>query len=580
MSSPRKKRCNTVKAASVNALKALFWGMAYDLKVTHVPDVVDAYADLSAGRYVSFLGKLDAMTSQMYTSTEDEVFRLHQLASLLSKYPFEDPSIDRKAAAMRKFYKAEHKCRRMNQKFRARRDRWEPAHMQFMRDYILSVIGATPNYERIYSMCDFGPGSSVGVHGCDTTFVRKLRHLSCTPAAVPVALAALARNRHYLDILGDGRFVCLDPDLTLGPDAGAGASNEAQSVSPRTSVAETVKLVQYNKITCVPKNAKTDRTIAIEPTLNGFIQKGIDLYLRSKLLRVGCNLSSQSLNSSLACLGSRDGTYSTIDLSAASDSMSIQLVKELLPPDWFALLDTARSPAYKLDSNDSSLQEVRRYEKFCSMGNGFCFPLETLIFRAAVEYAMSVTHFDRNRTCAVYGDDIVVPYECALLLIEVLRDLGFSTNVDKTFVVGGFKESCGADYFFGENVRPIFVKKPLQLKHDTYPLLNELSRRKLGSAWKNVYDMIPSRWRYIRPYRREDDTAIEVPMDVFMSSRHAKWDRSTYSWVWKKVVPTASAGRHPTSERELLAGKLRGDLKTNEQFSFRFSETTRVQVGT
>jgi hypothetical protein len=182
-----------------------------------------------------------------------------------------------------------------------------------------------------------------------------------------------------------------------------------------------VEYVQYNKITCVPKNAKTDRTIAIEPTLNGFLQTGVDRFYKKRLRRIGVDLSSQALNKALARIGSLYGCYSTIDLSSASDSMSVQLIKELLPADWFSFLDAIRSPSYSLDNKTPV-----RYEKFCIMGNGFCFPLETLIFRAAVEYVMSVCSIHPNRTCAVYGDDIIVPYECALLLIEVLRDLGFS----------------------------------------------------------------------------------------------------------------------------------------------------------
>jgi hypothetical protein len=564
MSILRDKQRNAANAPPMN-LQKIFSAMAYDLKVSTNPQVLNASSLLANGKYLRFVKTLDDMTSQMYTSLADEKFRLHQLAALFSKFPFQDPSINREDIAISKFLKTERKCKRMNQKFLARRSRMEPPHMNFMREWIRSVIGDVIPYDEIYSNCDFGPGSSVGVHGANTTFVRKLRKLTCTPSAAPVALTALRSNIHYRDI------VSVDTGV-LVPIPHSDVSEWAK-IYDFSGVQ--VEYVQYNKITCVPKNAKTDRTIAIEPTLNGFLQTGVDRFYKKRLRRIGVDLSSQALNKALARIGSLYGCYSTIDLSSASDSMSVQLIKELLPADWFSFLDAIRSPSYSLDNKTPV-----RYEKFCSMGNGFCFPLETLIFRAAVEYVMSVCSIHPNRTCAVYGDDIIVPYECALLLIEVLRDLGFSPNTDKTFVIGEFKESCGADYFCGVNVRPVFIKKPLKGNHDCYPLLNALRKRKLFHTWQTVLDLLPGRWRYFRPYERDDDTAIDVSLDVFMSSKHAMWNRTTHSWNWKKVVQHQPIGVKPISDEELLAGKLRGDLILSDLFTFRFGESTRIQVGT
>lgn len=605
MDTPRSKRRKADKITPID-LDKVFSAMAYDLKISQNEQVIKARSLLLAGHHLSFVKMLDEWSSQTYNSIGDLGSRLLQLAALFTKFPFEDKSINREAVALEKFRKSEHKCRRMNQKFRARRLRVEPPHMQFMREWIQSVIGEKPPVKKIMDLCDFGPGSAVGVHGSDTSAFKKLRHLSVTPSCRPVALEALARNHHYASMFDSPQTVAECDDLIdslkaenfdtrhadkmrdglLEFEAMREYDNFAREDYERFSPwpicgAEPVRgpvfkthTVQYNKIVCVPKNAKTDRTIAIEPTLNGFIQKGIDLVLRGKLYRIGIDLSSQALNQALARLGSLSGNYATIDLSAASDSVSIQLVRELLPPEWFVLLDATRSPAY-IDPKG----QIRRYEKFCSMGNGFCFPLETLIFRAAVEYVMSVTSVHRDRTVAVYGDDIIVPQETALLLLEVLRDLGFKHNEDKTFIVGGFRESCGADYFFGVNVRPIYIKKPLIPGPQCYPLLNELRRRKLTRTWEALFEQIPVRWRLLRPYHREDDSAIDVPMDVFLSSKHAYWNRDTHSWWWKKVVVVPADGATPIGKKDLLMGKLRGDLIHSETFAARFSERTRIQLG-
>ena len=117
----------------------------------------------------------------------------------------------------------------------------------------------------------------------------------------------------------------------------------------------------------------------MEPLLNGFVQKGTDLEMRRLLRKVGIDLSDQSHNQRLAKRGSEGGfnPYCTIDLSAASDSLSYEVVKSFLPAEWFEYLCDIRAPRFLLAGAD----HTERYEKFCSMGNGFCFPLQTLLFR-------------------------------------------------------------------------------------------------------------------------------------------------------------------------------------------------------
>ena len=88
-----------------------------------------------------------------------------------------------------------------------------------------------------------------------------------------------------------------------------------------------------NLVTTVPKNAKTDRIIAIEPDWNSFFQLGLGAAIRSRLQRVGLLLdTAQAENRRLALIGSETGEYATIDLKAASDTVSLGLCELLLPP--------------------------------------------------------------------------------------------------------------------------------------------------------------------------------------------------------------------------------------------------------
>jgi hypothetical protein len=218
-------------------------------------------------------------------------------------------------------------------------------------------------------------------------------------------------------------------------------------------VDELFEIVPGNRVTTVPKNAKTERTIAIEPCMNMYIQKGLGGVLRSRLKRVGVDLDDQSRNQVLCKEASITGLFSTIDLSSASDTVSMRLVEELLPPDWVTAIKQCRSPVGVLPDG-----AVHQYQKVSSMGNGFTFELESLIFWAICSSVISLYH-PRERRFAVYGDDLVVPVECTGTILWMLDYCGFTPNSKKTFVDGPFRESCGKHYFEGHDVTPFYFRE-------------------------------------------------------------------------------------------------------------------------
>ncbi len=215
------------------------------------------------------------------------------------------------------------------------------------------------------------------------------------------------------------------------------------------------KVVEGSRITTVPKTAKTDRVIAIEPCMNMFIQKGIGKLIRLKLKRVGINLDDQSLNQDLAQAAYSQG-LATIDLSAASDSIANGLVESLLPPDWFAAMQACRSEVGILPGGAK-----HAFEKISSMGNGFTFELESLIFWALCRSVQQLHSGESESRLGVYGDDLIIDRRLAPRLIEVLMYCGFTCNADKTYLDGDFFESCGKHYFKGVDVTPVYVKDPI-----------------------------------------------------------------------------------------------------------------------
>lgn len=206
--------------------------------------------------------------------------------------------------------------------------------------------------------------------------------------------------------------------------------------------------VSRNVIALVLKNWETHRTIAKEPTHVLPFQLAVDGWWKHLLHRWGIDLRSQAKNQDYARRGSIDGSIATVDLRMASDVCAYNCVALLIPFDWFKLLCSFRSTSYSAPWGSGE------YAKFSSMGNGFTFTLETLIFTAACRAVGS-------RRPAVYGDDIAIETEYVPSLVKLLRFLGFRTNDAKSFSNpdSRFRESCGCDYYKGVFVTPFYLRE-------------------------------------------------------------------------------------------------------------------------
>ncbi len=229
-----------------------------------------------------------------------------------------------------------------------------------------------------------------------------------------------------------------------------------------------VRECRGNIIFTVPKSTTIDRVAAKEPDLNMYLQKGVGNHIRRRLRSVGINLNDQRINRDLARKGSITNDLATLDLSSASDSVSQAIVELLLPPMWYCLLADLRSPETLIGD------EWHKNNMFSSMGNGFTFELESLIFWAI---SKTVRHFAGCRgVISVYGDDIIVESEYAEDLKWVLGVLGFSVNDDKSFCDGPFRESCGGHYHDGYDITPFFLRRPIEKVRDAIVIANQIRR--------------------------------------------------------------------------------------------------------
>lgn len=312
-------------------------------------------------------------------------------------------------------------------------------------------------------------------------------------------------------------------------------------------------VVEGNRVTTVPKNSVTDRTIAIEPSLNVFLQKGVDAYLKSRLRHVGVDLKDQERNKPPARLSSMGAANAaTLDLSQASDSVSIELVRSFVPSLWFTLLDDLRSQSYTMDKGKT----WNRYEKFSSMGNAFTFPLETIVFYAVAK-ACTIQSGGDLSVLRVYGDDIVVDQRAALLCAEVLRFLGFRTNVDKSFVHGPFRETCGSDFYKGVDLRPVYVRRIPSSDVEVFNLYNRFLWGRVGFRLQQTCaylfgsvrkpligpPYLPAGEQYHRWYAGRSvqfDHYFHAPSSA--GQRFRRWDPDLQTQVWRiqlvRYVPT------------------------------------------
>lgn len=384
--------------------------------------------------------------------------------------------------ALKKFMEAERLCAKTNARFNALRNglfesdadaRLIP-FISSVKRIIAGVLGRLP--DEVYPR--FGPGATVDDRGRLTTVVDKM-----------VSVPTLTKGTRCL--------------LPLWKHTAWG-----REYLRRPEKRGRIREVDFGRFTTVPKNSLTDRSIDIQPSINVFYQLGVGSAIRARLSRYGIDLDrGQDTHRRVACDASLSGEMSTIDLSSASDTISKEVVKLLLPSDWHALLETLRTSFTRLPDGKKLF-----LEKFSAMGNGYTFELETLIFSGIVEACMKWSGLDpkAGHNYFVYGDDIIVPSSCAGVVLSALRYFGFVPNPEKTFIEGSFRESCGGDFFEGQPVRAHYLKEEPNEPSQIIALANGLrrvytrlhpldsARRRLIKVWFTILDELPSDVRRLR----------------------------------------------------------------------------------
>lgn len=353
-----------------------------------------------------------------------------QTAALVSKLEGFDIGIDTAAKARDTFFECESACWETNIRL-SRYVNWiengfygdsldlhRETRIRQVRRIIGDILGPVPDITPRFSN-----GSTFHDKGEEITIPHKMQGVSFTPQFEELGLVEILRQTAWWR-----------------------ASQHATTVLG-------------NRFSTVPKNFKTDRGICIEPSGNLSLQLAVGQVIRRRLYRVGIKIdgtgenNAQRIHRDYARWGSMSGECATIDLSNASDMIATNLVRLLLPREWFVFLNAIRSQTTTIESRKGKVKHVHivQLEKFSSMGNGFTFELETLIF-FAISRAVSPW-------AKAYGDDIVVPTYAAAAVVRELTFYGFAVNREKSYLSGPFRESCGGDYHEGSDTRPVYLKR-------------------------------------------------------------------------------------------------------------------------
>lgn len=221
------------------------------------------------------------------------------------------------------------------------------------------------------------------------------------------------------------------------------------------------------RLAIVPKDFRGHRLICVEPKEFMFYQQGLmktivhvvhSHWLTSDA--IDFNDQTQSFKMS------KHNKYATIDLSDASDNLRLSLARLLFPKDLLKLATRARSRT--IDCGD----EVIEYTTLFTMGNGLCFPFQTVIFYSLVLASilckenkqhillspMDFKKWFQHHRIRVFGDDIIIPKGYFDEVCCVLSLCGLKVNHKKSCCDTPVREACGSWYYYGIDTRIIRLR--------------------------------------------------------------------------------------------------------------------------
>lgn len=210
----------------------------------------------------------------------------------------------------------------------------------------------------------------------------------------------------------------------------------------------------------VPKTWKVLRTITPLTLLSLFYSNGVGSIVTERLQTAGLDIRRlQNRHRHLVKGFSKSKTHATADLSAASDSLTKELLNRVLPRKWYSVIKPVMT--HQVCFKQEGVSHAAYTSSVLPMGNGLTFPVETLIFYCLIRALGDLTGV--KGIYSVYGDDLIYPSKLHPYVVRFFPYAGLVLNLDKTFVKYPFRESCGADFYRGADVRPFYLQGQSQV---------------------------------------------------------------------------------------------------------------------
>jgi len=247
------------------------------------------------------------------------------------------------------------------------------------------------------------------------------------------------------------------PKFIIEPKTGVRFATVGRGLRTCLTAVEPVSEVLF-----VPKDSRGPRVIVREPYDLLIHQMAFQDWLipvLEKSTHGHIQFLDQTKFRELAREGSLNGKWATLDLKEASDRVSYRLIKHL-----FKDCPGVREFLFRYRTHFTCLPsgQVLRLAKLSGMGSGFTFPLMSLlihlsIVRGIVNHA-HISYKEAAKHVFVYGDDIIVSSRYRTVAEQSLQKVGLKVNISKSYSSGGFRESCGGDYFHGNDVTPVRLR--------------------------------------------------------------------------------------------------------------------------
>jgi hypothetical protein len=305
-----------------------------------------------------------------------------------------------------------------------------------------------------------------------------------------------------------------------------------------------------SRLALVPKDWKGPRGVFVSPKEAVFCQLGVDEAIKDLASKSWLgdvwDPKDQTPSQECAHIGSYNKTWSTLDLSDASDLIPLSLIRQLFNRRDYLLLCATRPSYVRLPSG-----ELHKLAMFAPMGDGKTFSVLTFVVSTLCLAAMMVQDgvlasrpkFDVSRwsrKLRVFGDDIAVHSEYFDSVVAALENHNLKVNIGKSFHKGLFRESCGYDCYAGMDVTPLRQRFDLEKRDYTLDACVSFHNRilthysRLVRTADYVRGFILTRYRSQVAFSRD---IISAPSCLF------SWDPISSNWRYGHTMRYSSLHR-------------------------------------